>query len=192
MSPRGCSAGPTASAIARRCGSASTYLASASRGHGQSLFRVWMRLVPGDPTPGGGRTGRSSWTMSGCSPASACRSMRVPRSTDEFRRLGRSTRRTPSSHRLETHHDHSRTPRPHAVREHPRSGRRAQQGVLREARVQLQPDVHRRDRRLHAGRRARLRHAAQPREVRGVREAADRRSHHAHARAVLLQRVIPR
>src|SRR4051812_31149426 len=25
--------------------------------------------------------------------------------------------RTPSSHRLETHHDHSRTPRPHAVRE---------------------------------------------------------------------------
>ncbi len=29
--------------------------------------------------------------------------------------------RTPSSHRLETHHDQSRTPRPHAVREHPGS-----------------------------------------------------------------------
>ena len=29
--------------------------------------------------------------------------------------------RTPSSHRLEAHHDRSRTRRPHAVREHPRS-----------------------------------------------------------------------
>ena len=34
--------------------------------------------------------------------------------------------------------------------------------------------------------------AAQPREVRGVLEAADRRSHHARAGAVLLQRVIAR
>src|SRR3954464_5466816 len=100
--------------------------------------------------------------------------------------------RTPSIHRLETHHGQSRTRRPDAVREHARSGPRAQQGVLREARLQLQSDVHRRDRRLHAGRRARLRHAAEPREVRGVLEAADRRSHHARAGAVLLQRVVPR
>jgi hypothetical protein len=32
---------------------------------------------------------------------------------------------------LETCHDRSRTRRPHAVREHPRGGHRAQQGVLR-------------------------------------------------------------
>src|SRR3954466_4854450 len=47
--------------------------------------------------------------------------------------------RTPSRHRLETHHDHSRTPRPHAVREHARRGPRAQQGVLRDARVSYNP-----------------------------------------------------
>src|SRR5215207_3968949 len=48
-------------------------------------------------------------------------------------------RRPPSSLRLETHHDRSRTPRPHAVREHPRSGPRAQQGVLREAGFSYNP-----------------------------------------------------
>jgi hypothetical protein len=71
------------------------------------------------------------------------------------------------------------------------SGRRAQHGVLREAGFSYKPMVtDETAASCRAGRRARFRHAAQPREVRGVREAADRRSHHAHAGAVLLQRVI--
>ncbi|CAA9354782.1 MAG: Glyoxalase family protein, partial [uncultured Gemmatimonadetes bacterium] len=76
----------------------------------------------------------------------------------------------------------------HDLREPRRNGSRAVRGVLHEARVHLQPAVHRRDGHLHDHQRQGVRHAAGARPLPGVHEEADRGFHEADGGARRLVR----